>query len=315
MKTTRILAGLLVASAVALGQSPASPAAQCSKNVSFAVIAGGQPVAAVPSFVAHAIGSGKHQTRYPGLCFAQSPDPRAKNYVVVISTQQDSFTGLVPTILKYVNSAPISEDRTLGMIYGEMWHYTSNQPEEESTTTLNLLHADTSTLLFVRAYNEQGTVISQVSLREISGWLHTREKLLDRILGDIRTDSRQVTASQVPLKTSLPVYYVNCDVPVKSLASQEPATSATPIPVPVTPAVPAATLEFWSSPAGADVYLDGRPVAKTPSTFTVAPGEYTITMRKQDFRSWQRKLQVTGGKSRVAAHLEQKVVMLGFGQQ
>src|SRR5271165_1826274 len=91
------------------------------------------------------------------------------------------------------------------------------------------------TALFVRAYNEQGGIVSQLSLKDISGWLHTKEKLLDRVLGDIRADSRQVTASQAPLKTSLPVYYVNCDVPVKSLASQEPAvtTPAAPVAPPV----------------------------------------------------------------------------------
>jgi len=57
------------------------------------------------------------------------------------------------------------------------------------------------TALFVRAYNEQGTIDSQLSLKDISGWLHTKEKLLDRVLAaDIRADSRQLTASQVPLK-------------------------------------------------------------------------------------------------------------------
>lgn len=312
MKTTWILFGLVVTSALALAQSPASSAAECPKNVSFAVVAGGQPVAAVPAFVARAIGSDKHQ-RYPGLCFAQSPNPRAKNYVVVFSTQQDSFVGLVPTVLKYVNSAPIPEDSALNTVYGEMWHYTSNQPAEASTTTLNLLHTDTSTVLFVRAYNEQGMAISQVSLKEVGGWLHTREKLLDRVLGDIRTDSRQVAASPLPLKTSLPVYYVNCDVPVKSLAGQEPdSASVTSAPAPAAaPHVPVATLEFWSSPAGADVYLDGRLVSRTPSSVTVPPGEYTITMRKQNFGMWQRKLQVTEGKRKISGYLEQKVITLG----
>ena len=124
MKTLVALAGILLANACMFGQSPASTPADCAKNVSFAVIAGGQPVAAIPGFVVHSIGNEKHQQRYPGLCFGQSPDPRAKNYVVVFSTQQDSFTGLVPSVLKYVNSAPISENSSLSAIYGEMWHYT-----------------------------------------------------------------------------------------------------------------------------------------------------------------------------------------------
>ncbi len=287
--------------------------AECPKNISFAVIAGGQPVAAIPSFVLHSIGSNKHQQRYPGLCFAQAPDARAKNYVVVFSTQQDSFTGLVPSVLKYVNAAPISENSALSAIYGEMWHFTSNQPGAANTKTLNLLHSETSTVLFVRAYNEQGAIVSQLSLKEISGWLHTKEKLLDRVLGDIRADSSQLTASRVPLKTSLPVYYVNCDVPVKSLGGQE--TAVTSPPAPAAPPVLLATLEFWSSPVGADVYVDGRLVGKAPSAFTVPRGEHTITMRKQNFGTWQRKLQITEEKRKVSGYLEQRIVTLGSALQ
>jgi len=312
MRTLVTVAGILIAGVLCFGQSPASIPANCTKNVSFAVIAGGLPVAAIPSFVVHSIDSEKHQQRYPGLCFAQSPDPRAKNYVVVFSTQQDSFAGLVPSVLKYVNSAPIAEDSALRAIYGEMWHYTSSQPAAANTTTLNLLRADTSNALFVRAYNEQGDTVSQLSLKDISGWLHTKEKLLDRVLGDIRADSRQATTSQVPLKTSLPVYYVNCDVPVKSLASQEPAVTAPA--APAAPPVPMATLEFWSSPTGADVYLDGQVAGKTPFSLAIEPGEHTITMHKQNFGTWQRKLQIAEGKRKVSGYLEQKIVTLGSGQ-
>ena len=75
-----------------------------------------------------------------------------------------------------------------------------------------------------------------------------------------------------------------------------------------------ATLEFWSSPSGADVYVDGRLVGNTPSSFTIAPGEYTITMRKQNFGSWQRKLQIAEGKRKVSGYLEQKIVTFGFSQ-
>jgi hypothetical protein len=274
MRTLLTFAGTLLTSLFMFGQTPSAPA-ECPKNVSFAVIAGGQPVAAIPSFVLHSIGSDKHQQRYPGLCFTQAPDAHAQNYVVVFSTQQESFGGLVPSVLKYVNSTPISENNALSAIYGEMWHFTSNQPAASNTTTLNLLHIETSATLFVRTYNEQGGIVAQLSLKEISGWLHTREKLLDRVLGDIRADSSQLTAPQVPLRTSLPVYYVNCDVPVKSLTGQEAAGTAPP--VSTAPPVRLTTLEFWSSPAGADVYVDGRLVGKAPSFFTVPQAEHTIT--------------------------------------
>src|SRR5208283_5948707 len=156
MRTLVTVAGILIAGVLCFGQSPASIPANCTKNVSFAVIAGGLPVAAIPSFVVHSIDSEKHQQRYRGLCFAQSPDPRAKNYIVVFSTQQESFNGLVPTVLKYVNSAPVSENNALSAIYGQMWHFASNQPAAATTTTLNLLRTDISSVLFVRVYDEEG---------------------------------------------------------------------------------------------------------------------------------------------------------------
>ena len=312
MKTLAVLVGILVVSVLVTAQSPVATSAECSKNVSFAATAGGQPVASVPSFVAHLVGTGKHQARYPGLCFAQSPDPRAKNYVVVFATQPDSFTGLVPSVMKYINAAPVSEDTTVNTIYGEMWHYTSNQPAADSTTTVNLLHIDNSPALFVHAYNEQGTAISQLSLKDVSGWMHTREKLVERVLADIKADSRPLTAAQGPLKTSLPVYYVNCDVPVKSLAGQQPTVSP-PVPAPTAaPPVPVASLDFASSPAAADVYLNGKLVGQTPSSVTVPPGAYTITMRKQNFGLWERQMQVSAGKRRVFAALEQKTLTLSF---
>jgi len=316
MKTLLTLTGILLTNVFVFGQSPVSTPAECTKNVSFAVTAGGQPVVSIPGFVVHSIGSEKRQERYPGLCFAQSPDLRAKNYVVIFSTKQENFTGLVPTVLKYINAAPLSEDAALNTVYGEMWHYTLNEPAALGIPTLNLLQMDTSTALFARAYNEQGAIVSQLSLKDISGWWHTKEKLLDRVLGEIRADSGRLTASQVPVKTSLPVYYVNCDVPVGSLATKDAAVTSppdpavTPPPAPAVPPPPLATIEFWSSPAGADVYVDGELAGNTPSSVTIAPGEHTIVLRKPNFGIWQRKVLVTAGKRRIAAYLEQKTLDL-----
>jgi len=316
MKLFRILSVFLGLMAALTGAA-ASSLAECSKSVAFAVTNGGQPVEAVPSFAAHWIVEAKHQQRYPGLCFAQSPDPRTKNYVVIFSAQPESFDGLVPAVLKYVNSAPVPEDTTIRAVYGEMWHYSTTRPADENTTTFNLLHLDSSATLFVRAYNEQGTVVSQVSLKEISAWLHIKDKLLERVLNDIHADARPLLdPSQAAVKTSLPVYYVNCDVPIKSLtsgplaATGKPASPPTPAPTP--PQL--ATLGFWSNPAGAEVYVDGKLVGTTPSSFSLPPGEYTITMRKQNYGTWERKVQLAAGERKIVGYLDQKVVILGSGQ-
>ena len=320
VKTAWALSFSVVALVLAWGGTSAPASNLCERNISFAVTADGQPVAAVPGFAAHWISDEKHHKQHAGLCFAQSPDPKAKNYLVVFSTRQESFNGLVPSVLKYVSSSPISENNTISEIYGQMWHFTSDQPAAAGTTTLNVLRADTSTVLFARVYNEQGTTVSQLSLSEVSGWLHTREKFLDRILADVAADSRPLTVSQATLKTSVPVYYVNCDVPVNSLANQESvasssSASASSSPAPQAAPVPVATLEFWSSPAGADVYVDGTLVGRTPSSFTISPGEHTITMRKPNYGSWQRQMQITEGKRKITGYLEQKVVTLGSGLQ
>ena len=80
-------------------------------------------------------------------------------------------------------------------------------------------------------------------------------------------------------------------------------------PAPSTP-VQQATVEFWSSPAGADIEVDGKHMGSTPSTVTVQAGEHTITMRKQDFGTWQKTIKVTSGNLRVAAYMQQVGVTL-----
>jgi hypothetical protein len=94
-----------------------------------------------------------------------------------------------------------------------------------------------------------------------------------------------------------------------SVAATQSA-SATPTRPPSSPSVQQATVEFWSSPAGADIEVDGKYIGSTPSTVTVQAGEHTITMRKQDFGTWQKTIKVTSGNLRVAAYMQQVGVTL-----
>jgi PEGA domain len=71
-----------------------------------------------------------------------------------------------------------------------------------------------------------------------------------------------------------------------------------------------AELDIWSSPAGADIFLDGGYVGKTPYSLVVPRGEHTVTLRKKDFGTWQRKVLVDAGQRRVGANLEQKTATL-----
>jgi hypothetical protein len=69
-----------------------------------------------------------------------------------------------------------------------------------------------------------------------------------------------------------------------------------------------------SNPLGADIYLDDKYIGKTPFTATVAPGEHVVIMRKADYGTWGRKLQLVAGPRRVTAYLEQKFLTLPFSQ-
>jgi hypothetical protein len=170
--------------------------------------------------------------------------------------------------------------------------------------------------LFVHIYNQQGVSIGHYNLE----LLHPKERLLEQALIDV---NKEATAPprQKPFAAPLSVYYVNCDVdgPPTQVAMNDPVDMPRPEPAPqATPPVsqvaakPAAdsVLDFLSNPSGADIYVDGLYVGKTPFSLAVAVGEHAVLIRKQDFSSWQQRLQAAPGKRRVFAFLEQKTLNL-----
>jgi hypothetical protein len=85
-----------------------------------------------------------------------------------------------------------------------------------------------------------------------------------------------------------------------------PEASA-PVPVPAAPAAPAqVSIAIDSSPAGADVEIDGGFVGSTPSTVTAAPGSHRITVKKKGYTDWTKTLNVTGGSVHLNAELDQE---------
>jgi hypothetical protein len=65
-----------------------------------------------------------------------------------------------------------------------------------------------------------------------------------------------------------------------------------------------AEIAVASTPAGADIELDGTFVGSTPSTIGVTAGDHTITLKKTGFKTWERKLKVTSGNVQITADLE-----------
>jgi PEGA domain len=59
-----------------------------------------------------------------------------------------------------------------------------------------------------------------------------------------------------------------------------------------------------STPAGADIELDGAFVGSTPSTINVTAGEHTVSLKKSGFTSWERTIKFSGGKIQISADLQ-----------
>jgi hypothetical protein len=68
----------------------------------------------------------------------------------------------------------------------------------------------------------------------------------------------------------------------------------------------AALLYVQSSPAGAEVYLDGQLVTTTPFQLSeITPGQHTIRIELQGYRTWSSLISVEpGARIRIAAALE-----------
>lgn len=93
------------------------------------------------------------------------------------------------------------------------------------------------------------------------------------------------------------------------ILSENPVTSASesaPAPVAQPAESNATKLSVSSTPAGADIAVDGGFVGNTPSTVKLAPGDHTVTVSKSGFKDWERKLKTSGGNVNVNAELEAK---------
>ena len=70
------------------------------------------------------------------------------------------------------------------------------------------------------------------------------------------------------------------------------------------PILSATRLTVVSTPDGADIAVDGDFVGNTPSTVNLTEGEHTITVTKNGYKAWERKIKSIGGMVRLNAELE-----------
>src|SRR3954465_11020406 len=104
---------------------------------------------------------------------------------------------------------------------------------------------------------------------------------------------------------------INKDWPEKGLARAAAAASAAPVAMAVptaaamrAPEMAAAKLDVSSTPAGADIEIDGAFAGSTPSSLDLSTGEHTVAVKKSGYKDWQRKIKITGGNINLAADLE-----------
>jgi hypothetical protein len=95
-----------------------------------------------------------------------------------------------------------------------------------------------------------------------------------------------------------------CGVIVRDWANRTTRTSSVN-----TPAAPVAELapgriQVASTPAGADIEVDGTFVGNTPSAVAMPLGEHVVVVRKPGYKSWERNVKVTGGDANLVAELE-----------
>jgi hypothetical protein len=201
----------------ASGRDVSHPAAQtgCDKNISFAVARGGQVTSRVPDFADKWIS--KNQKKYAGLCFSQTPNAQAANYLLLFSTSQSAFNGIYPIVRTSTNTntstTPVSGSGTVTDNYGGMWNYTYNGTDTTTTTTTttthdNLPYTDTSNTLYLRSYDQNGRLISDrwrtittrqggdgantlgYNLGAALGAIHMKEHLLKNVVEDIAKGPR-----------------------------------------------------------------------------------------------------------------------------
>lgn len=104
--------------------------------------------------------------------------------------------------------------------------------------------------------------------------------------------------------------YVNGDFKIpnpavfSTVTAPQPGSTAAVQGATATPAAATNSVMVSSTPAGADIEVDGAFVGSTPSIINIAPGDHTISIKKRGFKAWERKIRATGGSIKIDAELE-----------
>src|SRR6185437_10554412 len=112
----------------------------------------------------------------------------------------------------------------------------------------------------------------------------------------------------IPKGTEITAYIAsNITLDKAKFMDQPVAASAAAAVVNVSASAPAqSSVAITSTPAGADVEVDGKFVGDTPATVQLSPGDHAIKISKKGYKTWERTLSSSGASTNVNAELEQE---------
>jgi hypothetical protein len=169
---------------------------------------------------------------------------------------------------------------------------TVNQDAADYVTSLNRESKAKKGILSkndqIMVSNKAGDVLLSSTVRSVST---AAKDACNIILSDFATHGHAKPAASAPASSDAPPVMANnlqaAATPQNSGASQNDTTE----------------LNISSTPAGADIEIDGRFVGNTPSAVSVTPGDHTVAVQMDGYQSWKRTINTGGGKVRIAATL------------
>ena len=167
----------------------------------------------------------KEAIHHPEVCFSTTAGVGTQNYLLVISSSQSYFNGLMPTTHQETDTSnstsSVRADGTATDSQGESWNYTASGTVDTTTTTSRTVHenvpyTDNNVSLYMQLYDSHGTILRQDShlystrtggdaadsfghnLGNALAAIHARAGLLNRMVKQVeqQQDSRAVFTPQ-----------------------------------------------------------------------------------------------------------------------
>jgi len=91
---------------------------------------------------------------------------------------------------------------------------------------------------------------------------------------------------------------------IRSAEAAEAAGKSEPAAVGSAADAVGARVTVASMPVGADIAVDGSFVGNTPSTINLPAGDHTVTISKNGYKTWERKMKSNGGNVNLNVELE-----------